>query len=61
MTADPGLLDHLRSPEAELVTAVVWQSREALEERIGPDWVEVGSSGRKSHEPLDMQDPLPIG
>ena len=34
------------------MTAAVWQSREALEERIGPDFVEIGSSGALDRESL---------
>jgi hypothetical protein len=40
------LLEHLRSLEAELVSPEVWQSREELEARMTPDFVEFASEGR---------------
>ena len=42
MTADPDLVEHLRRLEAELVTVAVWQSRDELEARISPEFVEIG-------------------
>src|SRR5579859_2419565 len=46
MTAEPALAEHLRGLEAEIVSADVWQSREALEALMTPDFVEFASLGR---------------
>jgi hypothetical protein len=46
MTDEPTLAEHLRSLEAELVRPEVWQSREELEARMTPDFVEFASEGR---------------
>jgi hypothetical protein len=41
-----GLAAHLHRLEAELVSREVWRSREALEARVDPDFVEFASGGR---------------
>ncbi|HEV2054894.1 MAG TPA: DUF4440 domain-containing protein [Methylomirabilota bacterium] len=46
MTAKPDLAEHFRRLEAELVSADVWRSREALEARMTPDFVEFAAAGR---------------
>ncbi len=66
MTADPDLAEHLRRLEAELVSPAVWQSRDALESLMIPDFVEFASAGRTYDrtslvEALLGQVPPPIG
>jgi hypothetical protein len=46
MTDEPTLAEHLRRLEAELVSPEVWQSREELEARMTPDFIEFASEGR---------------
>ena len=48
----PELVELLRRLEAELVSPEIWQSREELEARITPDFVEVGSGGVVNREEL---------
>ena len=66
MTDEPDLADHLRRLEAEIVSPAVWQSRDALEALMTPDFVEFASAGRTYDrtslvEALLGQVPPPIG
>ena len=66
MTAEPDLAEHLRRLEAEIVSPAVWQSRDALEALMTPDFVEFASAGRNYDrtslvEALLGQVPPPIG
>ena len=66
MTDEPDLTEHLRRLEAEIVSPAVWQSRDALEALMTPDFVEFASAGRTYDrtslvEALHGQVPPPIG
>ena len=66
MTDEPDLAEHLRRLEAEIVSPAVWQSRDALEALMTPDFVEFASAGRTYDrtslvEALLGQVPPPIG
>jgi len=46
VTDESILAEHLRRLEAELVSPEVWRSREELEARMTPDFIEFASEGR---------------
>lgn len=46
------LVELLRRLEAEMVSPEIWQSREKLEARMTPDFIEVGSGGAINREEL---------
>jgi len=46
------LVELLRRLEAEMVSPEIWQSREELEARMTPDFIEVGSGGAINREEL---------
>jgi len=66
MTVEPDLAERLRRLQAEIVSPAVWQSRDALEALMTPDFVEFASAGRTYDrtalvEALLGQVPPPIG